>query len=207
MTRYLKMTLGLVGATVLLGALVGSASARTFSISNQTLRATWTAMEFINSGAGVTIRCPVTLEGSLHSRTIAKVAGSLIGYITTARVAESSCSGGRARVRNETLPWHVRYLAFSGPLPNITDIVVNVINPGFDVTARFFGFEVTCSYRTGSVKGTFTREAAGALREARVEGRGLEPDQGFPCSEGELAGTSSTVTVLNSATRLTVRLI
>jgi hypothetical protein len=48
-----------------------------------------------------TTRCQVTLEGSLHTRTIAKVQGALIGYITTARLA---CSSGSLTI----LPEHCR---------------------------------------------------------------------------------------------------
>jgi hypothetical protein len=206
MLKQSKVWLALLGATVALGALVGTASARNLSISSQTIRATWTAMEFSSPSAGVLVRCPVTLEGSLHSRTIAKTAGSLMGYITRAVVAEASCSGGRARVRGETLPWHVTYQGFTGTLPNITSIRTTVTRPGFDVTAVFFGFNVTCSYRTTNVNGTFNREAGGALTNVQVEGRELV-SEGFGCGNGNLAGTSAAPTVLGTTTRLTVTLI
>jgi hypothetical protein len=163
-------------------------------------------MDFINSEAGVTLRCPLTMEGSVHSRTLAKVGGSLIGYITRAAFAESSCSGSTWRVRTETLPWHVTYLGFTGTLPNITYVWVNT-RTGFDVTATFFGFPVRCSYRAGTAKGTFARESGGALTSAEVDASELPSDQGFPCGAGELAGRSITLTQLASTTRLTVRLI
>jgi hypothetical protein len=205
MTKYSKLWLALMSATVIFGAMAGSSAARTLSISNQNIRATWRELSFI--GSGRTIICPVTLEGSLHSRTITKTVNSLIGYITRAVVGEPACRNGTARVRNETLPWHVRYLSFSGTLPNITAISVNVLRPGFDVTGEFFGFNVTCSYRTSNVRGTFSREAGGALTSVRVEGTGLVPDQGFPCENGELSGTSTSLTLLGATTRITVTLI
>jgi hypothetical protein len=206
MIKHLKVWFALLGATAILGALVGTASARNLSVSNQGIRATWTAMEFISPSAGVTVRCPVTLEGSLHTRTIVKTVGSLIGYITSAAVAEGSCTGGSAMVMRETLPWHVTYQGFTGTLPSILTVRTTVVRPGFRVTANFFGFPVTCTYRTSNVSGVFNREAGGALTSVRVEGRGLVAE-GFGCESGELAGTSATLTQQNSTTRLSVSLI
>jgi hypothetical protein len=207
MLKQSKVWLALLGATVALGALVGTASARNLSISNQNIRATWTAMEFSNPSAGVLVRCPVTLEGSLHSRTIAKVLNSLIGFITRAIVGEGSCTGGTARVRTETLPWHVTYQGFTGTLPNILTIRTTVVRPGFDVTATFFGFPLTCRFRASNVNGVFNREVGGVLTNVQVEGRGLVGEGGFGCESGNLAGTSATLTLLGAVTRLTVTLI
>jgi hypothetical protein len=207
MLKQSKVWLALLGATVALGALVGTASARNLSISNQNIRATWATMEFSNPGAGVLVRCPVTLEGSLHSRTIAKVAGSLIGFITRALVAEASCTGGRARVRGETLPWHVTYQGFTGTLPNIVRLNTSVVRPAFDVTATFFGFPITCTFRTSNVNGIFNREAGGALTNVQVEGRELVGEGGFGCERGNLSGTSTSLTLQGANTRLTVTLI
>jgi hypothetical protein len=97
---------------------VTTAAARNFSVGNQNFRWTFSNLEF--EAAGVTDTCRVTLEGSLHARTIAKVAGSLLGYIT--RVTTGQCSQGTT-ILNETLPWHLRYEGFSGRLPNITLII------------------------------------------------------------------------------------
>jgi len=210
MMKKSKLWFALLCATVVLGALAGTASARIFSLvnTNTGIRATWSAMDFASPSAGVTVRCPVTLEGSLHSRTIAKVANSLIGYITRAIVAGTRppCSGGTARVLTETLPWHVTYQGFAGTLPRITSIRTTVVRPAFQVTAPFFGFEVTCTYRQNNVNGTFNVEAAGVLTTAQVEGTNLAAE-GFGCSEGTLSGTSTTLTLLGTTSRLTVRLI
>ena len=87
-----KLLVAAAGATVLLGVLVSSASARNFSVSNQNLSVMWRSLEFALPGA--TTRCAVTLEGSLHTRTLPKVAGSLIGYVTKAILGP--CSFGTA---------------------------------------------------------------------------------------------------------------
>jgi hypothetical protein len=207
MTKQSKVWLALLGATVAMGALVGTASARSLSTSNQSIRATWAAMEFSSPSTGVNVRCPVTLEGSLHSRTIAKVANSLIGYITRAIVAEPSCTGGSAKALTETLPWHVTYGSFAGTLPNITSIRTPVLRSSFNIIAVFFGIRITCTFRTSPINGTFNREGGGALTSVSVEGRELVGEGGFGCERGNLAGTSSTLTLLGAATRITVTLI
>ncbi|MFL5818092.1 MAG: hypothetical protein ACJ76L_10890 [Conexibacter sp.] len=207
MLRHSKIWLALMGATVALGALVGTASARNLSISNQNIRATWAALEFSNPSSGLLIRCPLTLEGSLHSRTIAKVAGSLIGYITRAAFAEASCTGTTWRVLAESLPWHETYQGFAGTLPNILLIQTTLVRPGFEITLSFAGSRITCRYRTSNVNLIYNREAGGALTSVSVEGRELVGEGGFGCERGNLAGTSTTLTLLGTATRLTVTLI
>ena len=80
----------------------------------------------IIEAGGLNTMCPLTLEGSFHSRTISKVCGQLVGYITTANFA--MCSGAaQARTLTETLPWHVRYESFEGTLPSITGITFQII--------------------------------------------------------------------------------
>lgn len=199
-----KLWLACLGATVVLGVQVGGASARNLSISSQTLRATWTSVSFTAPAASVNVRCQMTLEGSFHSRTIAKVAGALVGYIT--RAGFTACSGTDWRVLTETLPWHTTYQGFSGTLPGITSIRTTLVRPGFQIIASYFGIPVTCTYRTSNVNLQYTREAGGALTTVSLEGRNLIPDE-FGCENGGLSGTSTSLTVLNSTTRLTVTLI
>jgi hypothetical protein len=64
-----------------------------------------------------------------------------------------------------TLPWHMRYLAFSGPLPQITDLVTNVV--GFSMRYRE-PFGINCLWSSTAAEPaivTFSREAGGALRK------------------------------------------
>lgn len=75
MAKDSRMWLALIGAAVALSATVGTASARNLSATSQTIRASWRELVF-TSGTGGTTTCQVTLEGSLHSRTTAKVIGS-----------------------------------------------------------------------------------------------------------------------------------
>jgi len=101
---------------------VGPASARNFSVSFQSWRATFSNLEFIAEGFNTTT-CRVTLEGSLHARTIAKTAGTLLGYMN--RITTGQCSG-EVTILAETLPWHTRYVGFSGRLPDITLILIRL---------------------------------------------------------------------------------
>jgi hypothetical protein len=198
--RFGKATLVIAAATALLCALVGSASAGRLSISSQTGRATFRELKF--TGGFGTTNCPITVEGSFHSRTIAKIANALIGYVT--RAILGVCSQGAATILSETLPWHVRYSSFSGTLPAITSIVIRLLGLSFQIREPVFG--ITCLARGTEVSssvGTFNREAGGALTTAVSSGR-VPTNCG---TEGELTGTSSSFTVLGSATRITVTLI
>jgi|SRR6476659_1494462 len=127
--KLCKLLLASVAATVLLGALVSSASARDFEISEQRVRATFRNVEFHLVGS--TGRCEVIVEGSLHTRTMAKVSGSLVGYITRAELGP--CASGTATIHQASLPWHIRYSGFQGTLPEISSITSHIIGASFRV--------------------------------------------------------------------------
>jgi len=139
-----KLLLGALTAALVLGAAVGSASARRIQLSDQTFRAIWNPLVFSNAAESIEVRCAVTLEGSFHSKTLSKVNEQLVGYVTSAKVAEAGCAGGRARALTETLPWHIRYESFAGTLPIITSISVRLVGASFLVEV----FGVSCLYAT-----------------------------------------------------------
>lgn len=190
--KLCKMLLAVVGATVLLGALVGTATARQFQLSETRSTATFPRVEF--RGGFQTTRCNVTLEGSFHSRTLSKVAESLIGYINRASVG--GCEAGTATILTETLPWHVRYTSFAGALPNITAISTKVVGTAFRIREPF-GIEcLSRSTVEAPTTGTYNREAGGRITNAVIGGT-------IPCGSftGTLSGTS------NSISAITVTLI
>jgi hypothetical protein len=199
---FVKLSFAALVAAVVLGALAGATSAGRLSLSSQTIRTTFPNAEYINGGFG-TVRCPLTLEGSLHSRTVMKTVNTLIGYITRASHA-AACTQGGATVLLETLPWHLRYRSFTGTLPNIASVGINIIE--YTVTIREPVFGIICSVRSSAMEPatlTFTREGAGALTSAALGGT-------LPGSCGlnfTLGGTSNTLTVLNTTTAITVTLI
>jgi hypothetical protein len=198
--KLAKTLLLIAGATVLLGAPTASSSARSLSTSSQTLRATFRELTF--RGAFGNASCAVTVEGSFHARTMAKVVNSLTGLITRAELG--TCTAGSVTVLRETLPWHIRYDSFTGILPNITSVRARVVG----VQARVREALLTClltSTEEAPVTVTFLREVASrSITTAFVGGTGIETT----CARvGAFESDAGPVTVLGSATRITVTLI
>jgi hypothetical protein len=132
MHRHLRLLLTSLAATAILAAAVSSASAQNLSISHQQIRVVWRSLELTNNVTSGTVKCPVTLEGSFHSSTIRKIRKALIGYITRAAVGTAAnCTGGRATINQETLPWHLTYLGFIGRLPNIEFLILLLVRASF----------------------------------------------------------------------------
>jgi hypothetical protein len=182
---------------VLLGALVGAASARNLSISSQPLRATFTRINF--SGGFGTSECRVTVEGSFHARTISKVANTLSGFITRA-IVENPCIRGTATVLTETLPWHVRYQGFTGSLPSISTIFADVSSPTFSIREPF---GISCLASGGIPRITFTREAGGVV--SGVDVSGTTPTNCGP--SGTFSSSGGRAFVLSTTTAIAIRLI
>lgn len=120
-----------IAATTILALAVTGATAGRLSVTNKQFRAVWSSLELTNNVTSGTTKCPVTLEGSFHSATIRKVARALIGYITRAFVSNTVCTGGRATINQETLPWHLTYESFSGTLPEIRSVTFLLIRASF----------------------------------------------------------------------------
>jgi hypothetical protein len=206
-----KLAFAGLAATLLLAVAVGSANARTIRISNQTFRATWNPLRFFGVGTSLETRCPVTLEGSFHSATIAKVLRTLIGYVTAARSGTRStgCTRGSATVHQASLPWHITYEGFTGTLPNITRIRILLRGTEFEVEPEALGLR--CNF------GNATENAAGEINiGTRGEANSITADNTirlrshgeFGCPElGAFENTTNSLTVLNSTTRITVTLI
>jgi hypothetical protein len=98
-------------------------------------------MEMATTGGIGAIRCPLTMEGSFHSATFAKVIGALIGQITRSTSVAGACSGGSLTINQEALPWHLRYRGFRGVLPTIIGIDLSII--GFKYTVSSGGVACT----------------------------------------------------------------
>ena len=197
-------------AAVALAALVGTASAQRFETSSTTVRATFPRLRFSTEVGvgGPEATCPVTLEGSFHSRTIVKTGESLVGYLTRAIINEPRCTlnGGveAVSIQQASLPWHIRYESFVGSLPNITRVNLRVSSMG--LTIRVSG--VNCLIKSTvarPVRGSATRNTTtnqitsiSVNTEApipRFEGSFLCPTEGI--FQGEAA-----IRVLGSSTTL-----
>ena len=199
-----KLLLATVGATVLLGALISSASARNFSVSNQFFESNFRAITFINPFGSIV--CEVHLDGSLHRRTLAKRVGSLIGYITQAEFGGSRCTTNRATILRETLPWHVRYLGFAGALPNITQVIVNVIRAAFRIATESSNCLVT-STETNPLTITFGQNLTSRIFTIARIGGTLPTGGGCFQVGTTLDSDDAPVFLLNSTTRITLTLI
>jgi len=204
MPKFTKLGLAVLTSSLLLAGAVSTASARSFSISNLNIRATWSRLEFTSALA--TVRCPVTIEGSYHARTIAKTIGNLKGAVGRVTIKNESCTNGTIAV--ESLPWHWSQEGFTGTLPNITATKLLLTRRRFTVTA----LGVRCTYGNETDRITFTSalNASGQVTSFspdagnvvhRVEGGAFCPET------GSLAGPEGIMTAAGTNARLTVTLI
>lgn len=199
MRRHSKLLLVAVTTALVLAVGIGTASARRIETSSQAFRAVWTPLEF--TGGVFAVRCSVTLEGSFHSKTLSKVEGQLVGYITRAALT-SPCSSGSATVLTAHLPWHIQYKSFTGTLPNITNITTKLIGAEFQVSQ----LGVTCLYITEAAE-----PAIGIINVSAGTVTGLRADETakinrINCPEGGFKGTAA-VTVPGTTTPITVQLV
>jgi hypothetical protein len=176
-----KLTIAALTAALLLANAIASAPARNFEFSAQNIRVTWSKMEY-HIGEGIQ-RCAFTLEGSLHSRSISKVAGALVGAITRA----SGCGTPRS------FPWHLTYESFTGTLPFITSVRL--------LLSRFLiqqsGVLGSCNYGTSTDNLSFSANPnpSGEIAEVKpVEGRNV-----YHLLEGSVLSCDSARTIVSGA--------
>jgi hypothetical protein len=206
MRTTVKLQLVALTAALLLGSAVSSASARSLSTSSQTLRVTWTNLEFTNEFGFGFVRCAVTFEGSFHSRTIAKVVNSLIGAIT--RADFRACTGGEVIPRTETLPWHLQYGGFSGTLPNITALTLAISR--MRLRKVISGCDADFGSGTDQVRHTAAIGAGGVVNSLTPSNdrlTNIRTNSGFCPTRLGFRNTSTSLTALNSASRITLTLI
>jgi hypothetical protein len=173
-------------AALLLAATLSTASARNLSLNEQGILVSWFSLEFQNVNA--TVRCPVTLDGSFHSRTIPKIGNLLIGAITEVRIKSASCTNGSASINNATLPWHILYRGFNGSLPALRAVLLEIGR--FRFTATALGIPCTYGNATDTITYSGAVSASGEITELTpvsgnnianiVEGR--NPGELFGCS-------------------------
>jgi hypothetical protein len=204
MHRFIKLILAALGASLLLASAGGLASARSLSISNQNVRATWSRLEF--TGSGIAIRCPVTIEGSYHARTIAKVIGNLKGAIRQVTIKNESCTGGTLAI--ERPPWHWTYEGFTGTLPNITATRLLMTRRRWILTSS----GLRCTYGNETDRVTFTSALSGGTVTSFTPDAGnaihkVAPSELFCPETVSLSGSEGAEMVSGTTTRLTITLI
>jgi hypothetical protein len=202
MRIHMRLLLATVGAACALAVAVSTAAATRIELSNNTFRIVWAPIT-ITEGALFT-ECPLTLEGTFHSRTFSKVSGQLLGFVTRAIINELACNGAAtARVLEETLPWHVRYNSFTGTLPNITGINFQII--GLTIQS------VTCVYRSTEMAPArvIYHIAGGEVTNVQWDEASPIPKRegGVMCPAALRFQGNGIPTVLNSTTRIRARLV
>jgi len=205
-----KLLFAALAATAMMLTLVANASARNFSVTEREFEVLFNPLTF--EAAGNRISCPITLLGAFNERTIPKT-NTQVGRVRhvepTTGAEPSPCTGGTITVLQETLPWGVSYVSFTGRLPSISTVRLSLTGVAFRVTPRG---SATC------LAGTTTRNPAfGELRVGvggRVESLRADETISIPLSGGFLCSFASgrfsgegTVTNLPRTGSVTVTLI
>lgn len=196
-----KPLLTSAAAATLLALAVGTASARSISTSHQSWRTTFNPIQLRFSFGDV--GCLLTLDGSFHARTFAKVSGALVGYVT--RATGGACAFGEWRYLTQTLPWHMRYGSFTGTLPNISSMMLNVVGYAFQFRESL---GIVCLFRsteTQPVSLFFRRENSGVVTSVEANGAIRSGEECLGIEAG-IGGSSRTVTN-ESGGRITLTLI
>lgn len=201
MTTRSRSLLAAFISALLLATAVGAASANRLGLGEAGFRIVWSPMSSVPS-FGSTVRCPVTLVGSFHSRTINKTTGSLIGYVNTVTVG--TCEAGTARANIETLPWHLQYSGFAGTLPSIESITHVLIRSSFEIQGEIFGLRVKCRYTPASQPAITIRESRGAVTGQRLDESVITSSETGGCPSGRLVGTGAVTTPGGARNTLTL---
>lgn len=188
-----KLLFAALAAAAMMLALVANASARNFRITEREFEVLFNGSEGLHfEAAGNNINCKITLLGHFLENTIPKIVGTKVGvvrHVEPTTAAEPPCTGGTITVLTETLPWGVNYGGFTGRLPEITRIRLNLIGVAFRVRVTSNG--LACLAGTNSrepASGEISLGANGRAETLRAdETVGIRLGGGFLC---EIAGNS-----------------
>lgn len=206
MLNRVKSALGGLAAACALLVAASPSAAEPLLVEPAGIRAVWSPMSFTNGL--VTIRCAVTLEARFRAETITPTPGAVVGTVT--RASTSGCSGGTVSFLTGTLPWNLEFQSFTGTLPEITGVELEVIGAAVQATAG----GVTCLFQS---TGGSPLKALATIRSGAVEVTGLRADEtapipifsgGFLCGVGggRVAGTA-TVTDASGTSEVDVALL
>jgi len=135
-----KAILAALTAGILLSLLAGTASAlRSISSSETLITLLSTAVSFGSTNLGTAVICEVGLSITLAKRAFAKT--ERVG-IARALVIILRCSRGTATVLGG--PFAVNYISFTGTLPTITSLNLQLLRVAFLVLVTVVGVNVRC---------------------------------------------------------------
>jgi hypothetical protein len=196
-----KLILTGLAATLLMAFAVNTATASRLSVSNGNLfRAYWPSLRF--GAFGITAAdCTVTLDGSFHSATFAKVNRALVGHITLASVGR--CVTGSATVLTDRLPWHLQYGGFLGSLPQPRPIL-RLVGAQFRLSTGCLTTTTEERPALGIVEPTYNERNNGDANVLRAD---EVPTIACGGLNGSFSNRASVHALPGTATRVLVRLI
>jgi len=212
MRTYTKTVLAALAATVALALALGApaASARNLSETEKEFEVLFNPLTLEFSGES--IRCPITLLGHFKERTIPKTNTQVgvVRHVEPATGAEPSpCTGATITILQETLPWGVSYVGFTGRLPAIERVRLGLTGVSFRMTPRG---SATCLAGTTMRNPGFGESVVGT--GGRIAGLRADETISIPFSGGFLCSIASarfsgsgTVTNLPRTESITVTLI
>jgi hypothetical protein len=209
MTRDSRLFLAAFTSMLALAIAVSAASANRLSVSNQSFRTVFTPWIFQSSEeGGVQLRCNLTLEGSFHTRTLSKTRGALIGHVT--RASLNNCSGVFVTTLQASLPWHISYRSFTGTLPSITGLQIDIVGFTFLLDTAL----TDCLYQStmsAPVPATINisggRATSVAFNESGAVPIRTSLSLGCAFAQNMIFGGRGTFTLLGNTTVITVTLI
>jgi hypothetical protein len=207
MRQQSRPVLAALSAALCLAVLVGSASARRFMLTtNQRIAMAWPPEEQLDfsSPEVFSVECRALMTGFFHNPTFSKVSGALIGNILgpsklgacTPRPGER---WGEVWVLNgvevlegtvvpSTTPWHLRYDSFSGALPRITGVRVQLIRASVLIQGAF---GIRCLYESTAERPLYLILELNAANE--IERVRADETQPIPLKSGAFCPASGTV--------------
>jgi hypothetical protein len=210
MRIHVRLLLAAIAASCLLASAITSASARRISMTEQGFLVRWGF--FIFSSEGARVSCPVTLEGSFHSRTLSKVSGQLVGYVSRARFPGTAppCRNGIMLALTTTLPWHIQYNSFAGTLPGITRIRIGIVGVRLELEASGISCLMTTTQANPMMLDINVNAANGEARTWSNLPEHTIPLAGPLCGfvgNGSFEETAEVFTLVIPQVRITVRLV
>lgn len=206
MSKYVKLVLTSAVALVALFAVVGSAVASEATVSPAGAIASASEGKLSFTGGSFTIRCNVTLNGSLLRGPIRTEGTGQLGSITEVQIRE--CEGGSVSGvlfrEEEGRAWAIRLVRTLGTAPNsVTGLLFNIVGAKFQLSV--FGEAVNCLYAgdNGALMALTATRTAGVYTTGRITALATAlplVSGGFLCpSSGTMAGrfniTAQTITI------------
>jgi hypothetical protein len=183
MTPIKKIVLAAMATALMLSAFAGTATAlRSLSLSRST-KITLLSREVTFGGTvfgiGAKVVCEVGMSIDVNSNPIAKSARTNIGTAEVKVLGQETgaerCTEGRARTlrAEQRLPYRLNYLGFTGTLPRVTGILLQLL--GIEFLIRNGPNE--CLYRANALGLQRVRTEAGATGTLEnLEGPGGRPE-------------------------------